>query len=58
MAERTGEEISEKIKYFELMMQKNPERDDIDFIQGSLSALYWLTKQKNPYTGHDHSRAR
>lgn len=53
MSERTSKEISQKIKYLELMMQENPERGDIDFIKGSLSALYWITKKKNPYTGHD-----
>ena len=55
MNNRTDKEVSKKIKYFELRMQENPERVDVEFIQGSLSALYWITKQKNPYTGHDHS---
>lgn len=53
MSERTSKEISEKIKDLELMMHVNPERVDIEFIQGSLSALYWITKKKNPYTGYD-----
>lgn len=54
--ERTSEEISAKIKYFELWMQENPDDENTDFIQGSLSALYWITKQKNPYTGNDFSK--
>lgn len=56
MVERTDKEISERIKHFELMMQKDPHNELIEFIQGALSALYWIMKQTNPYTGQDMSK--
>jgi len=46
--ERTSEEIREKIERVKRLIH-NPEFGDM--AKGCISALYWVLKETNPYTG-------
>ena len=53
MTLRERETILKKIEQFETWLSNGIHTDMEEFTRGSLSALYWVLKMKNPYTGAD-----